>query len=49
MMKPIRSFLQHELNSMHLFCKLRRLMGKRPAMAIAKAWESCLLYRFIYA
>jgi hypothetical protein len=48
-MKPIRSFLQHELNCLHVFSRLCRVVGKRRAMEISKAWERCRLYRVIYA
>lgn len=48
-MKTIRSALQHELNSLHVFCRLCGIFGRRRATAIAKAWERCFLYRVIYA
>lgn len=48
-MKPIRSFLQHNLNSLHVFTKLLRIMDRRMAMGVAKAWEKSILYRAIYA
>ena len=48
-MKTIRLVLQHELNGLHLYCRLRPLLGKRIAGAIAKTWEQCFLYRAIYA
>lgn len=47
-MKKFRSFVQHEANALHVFCRLRPLLGKPMAIAVSKAWERCLLYRVIY-
>jgi len=48
-MKKIRSALQHEANSLHLYCRLRPLLGKRTAKVFAETWEQCFLYRILYA
>ena len=48
-MKKIKSVLQHEANSLHVFCRLRPFLGKRMAIAVSKAWERCFFYRVIYA
>lgn len=48
-MKVIKPMLQHELNCLHVFCRLRPIFGKRMARALAKTWERCFLYRAIYA
>lgn len=47
-MKKIRSFLQHRMNSLHVFCRLCPLLGRPMAEAVSKAWERCLLYRVVY-
>jgi hypothetical protein len=47
-MKKIRSFLQHEANSLHVFCRLRPLLGKRTAITLSKEWERCFLYHVLY-
>jgi hypothetical protein len=47
-MKPIRSIIQHNLNSVNLYCRLRCIMGKRKAMNISKAWERCRFYHVMY-
>ncbi|NLJ27685.1 hypothetical protein [Desulforhabdus amnigena] len=48
-MKKIRSMIQHWGNALHLYCRLRPLLGKRVARAISIAWEHCILYRVIYS
>lgn len=45
----MKATLQHYLNSLHLYCRLRPLLGKRVAMAVSRSWELCFLYRLIYA
>jgi hypothetical protein len=49
MKRKAKSFVQHKLNGLRLFCRLRPILGKRVAAAVTKAWERCFLYRLIYA
>lgn len=40
--------MQHHLNSLHLFCRLRALgVNKAAAMRVAKAWER-LVHPYLY-
>ncbi len=48
-MKEIRSVIQHKANALHIFCRLRPILGRRAARAVSIAWEHCVLYRVIYS
>lgn len=47
-MKALKPFLQHHLNALHCFCRLRPLIGRRLAEVLAKSWEHSPWYRLIY-
>jgi hypothetical protein len=43
-----RSTLQHRLNSLHLYCRLRPYLGQRLARVVASSWEQTRIYRALY-
>lgn len=46
-MTSLRDRLQHVLNPLHLFCRLRRAgLGETPAKLLCAAWERGV-YRFL--
>lgn len=40
--------IHHQMNSLHLYCKLTRIMRKSYAMKIAQLYERSPLYWFLY-
>ncbi len=36
----IKVALQHKLNPLHIYCRLRPILGKRKALTLARAYES---------
>lgn len=44
----MQDWLHHNLNSLHVYCRLVRVMPKSLAMAIALHWEKTVIYGFIY-
>ena len=36
------------LNALHVFCRLRPILGGMQVATVTKAWECSLLYRLIY-
>ena len=47
--KPIQSWLQHHLNSVHVYCRLVRVMPKGLAKTVVLSWEKTAIYRLMYA
>ena len=47
--KPIQSWLQHHLNSVHVYCRLVRIMPRMLARKIVVYWEKTAIYELIYA
>lgn len=44
----MRPLLQHLLNPLHLYCRLRPVLGKRAARRVA-AWAETILRPVLYA
>ena len=47
--KVVQSWLQHHLNSVHVYCRLVRVMSKGQAKRVVLYWENTTIYRFMYA
>jgi len=46
----MKAKFQHHLNVLHVYCRLRAIVGKRAAKAIARYWENTIFYKhFIYS
>jgi hypothetical protein len=46
--KVALSWLQHHLNSVHVYCRLVRVMPKGLAKRVVLSWEKTAIYRFMY-
>ena len=46
--KVLQSWLQHHLNSFHVYCKLVRVMPRGVAKKTALCWERTAVYRLMY-
>jgi hypothetical protein len=46
--RGMRNWLQHNFNSMHIYCRLVRVMPKATARSVASWWEKRSLYRLMY-
>jgi hypothetical protein len=46
--REMRNWVQHNFNSMHIYCRLVRVMPKGTARTVAMWWENRSLYRFMY-
>lgn len=45
----VRKRIEHEVNSLHLYCKLRKLgINKKIAKKIASLIENNILYKLMY-
>jgi hypothetical protein len=44
-----RSTLQHQLNALHLYCRLCPYLGRGLARLLASTWERTWLYRVLYS
>lgn len=44
-----RSALQHSFNCLHVYCRLRPVLGQSLARKVATCWEHSLLYRVLYS
>lgn len=44
----MRSWLQHHCNTLHVYCRLYRVFGRRRARAIAIWWSRTNTYRALY-
>ena len=44
-----RSALQHRFNALHLYCRLRPVLGRGLARLVATCWERTWLYRALYS
>jgi hypothetical protein len=47
-MKTLRAFLQHHLNTLHVYCRLSRIVIRQRAPHWARIWEGCTIYRVLY-
>ena len=45
----MRDWLQHNLNSLHIYCRLVRIMPRSLARKIVLYWEKTAIYGLIYA
>ncbi|MDY6837587.1 MAG: hypothetical protein SWH78_06410 [Thermodesulfobacteriota bacterium] len=45
----IRNWLHHNLNSLHVYCRLSRIMPGGMAREIVLIWENTAIYSFMYA
>jgi hypothetical protein len=45
----IRNWLHHNLNSLHVYCRLVRVMPRRMAREIVLHWEKTAIYGLMYA
>jgi len=45
----MRNWLHHNLNSLHIYCRLVRVMPGSLAMAIVLHWEKTAVYGLMYA
>lgn len=45
----MKNFLHHNLNALHVYCRLVRVMPKRQAWGITSFWEKTRLYTLMYA
>ena len=48
-MKEAHNWLQHHFNSLHIYCRLVKVMPERLAKKIALYWETTAIYRYIYS
>ena len=46
--RTVQSWLQHHLNSVHIYCRLVRVMPRGVAKTVASCWERTAIYRLIY-
>ncbi|EGB14679.1 hypothetical protein DND132_1471 [Pseudodesulfovibrio mercurii] len=47
-MTSLRSRLQHRLNPLHVYCRLRSLgLAHRPALMVSSCWERVLYRRIL--
>ncbi|UCG12840.1 MAG: hypothetical protein JSU72_20630, partial [Deltaproteobacteria bacterium] len=46
--KVIQSWLQHHFNSVHVYCRLVRVMPKGLAKTVVLSWERTAIYRLMY-
>ena len=46
--KVVQSWLQHNLNSVHVYCRLMRVMPRGVAKKTALCWEKTAIYRLMY-
>ena len=44
----MRNWIQHNCNSLHVYCRLRPVFGKRTARMLGQFWER-MFHRSIYA
>ena len=44
-----RSALQHRFNALHLYCRLRPVLGRSLARLVATCWERSRLYHALYS
>jgi hypothetical protein len=47
MAERLRYALQHHLNSLHVYCKVRRILSPRTAIRVSRAWER-IVHPIIY-
>lgn len=47
-MKDVRDGLHHHLNSLHVYCRLVRIMPERLARKVASRWEKSTIYILLY-
>jgi hypothetical protein len=45
----MRNWLHHNLNSLHIYCKLVRIMPGWLARKIVLSWEKTAVYTLLYA
>ena len=45
----MRNWLQHNLNSLHIYCRLVRIMPRWLARKVRLYWEKTAIYELIYA
>ncbi len=43
----VRARLQHELNAVHVYCRLSGLIGSPHALQFARSWENNRLYTHV--
>ena len=46
--KRYRSWFQHHMNSVHVYCRLARITSRSQARHIAKLWEFSWIYSALY-
>jgi hypothetical protein len=45
--RSIHARLQHELNAVHIYCRLSEFIGKPYALAFARRWERNIIYSHV--
>ena len=45
----MQNWLQHNLNSLHIYCRLVRIMPRWLARKFVLCWEKTAIYELIYA
>jgi hypothetical protein len=45
----MRDFSHHNLNALHIYCRLVKILPKRQAWGIISFWERTRLYALMYA
>ncbi|MDY6987907.1 MAG: hypothetical protein SWQ30_07595 [Thermodesulfobacteriota bacterium] len=45
----MKNFLHHNLNALHVYCRLARVLPKKQAWGITSFWEKTRLYTLMYA
>jgi len=44
----MRSWVQHHFNSVHIYCRLVRIIPRSPAKKIVLCWEKTAIYSLMY-
>jgi len=45
----MKNWLHHNLNSLHIYCRLVKIMPRRVAREIVLHWEKTTIYGLMYA